>query len=116
MLRECEDCGENYDDARCLTYCPHHEFLDAASLERKDLAITLVSRDLHFANQVGGPRYRIESIDWIGMVTIQPVGDAPKMVGAFGPHLFVVAAHIDSTPDPGQASKVTGYARTAPFL
>jgi hypothetical protein len=35
MLRDCDDCGNSYDDAECLTCCPHSRFISPEDRERK---------------------------------------------------------------------------------
>lgn len=86
MMVICETCGENYDDADCMTFCPHRLIMPAADLAQKKLAIELCERDICFAHQPDGPRHRIQSVSWNGMVTLH------EMVGEFAPHLFIVAA------------------------
>lgn len=87
MIVTCHDCQKSFDDARRSTICPHDQFLPDDLIEQKDLAISLIGKDLCFAHEPTGPRYRIQSVSFDGMVTL--AGD--KMVGEFAPHLFVVA-------------------------
>jgi hypothetical protein len=85
MIRTCESCQAVYDDAERYTYCPHDRFMSAEDLEQKKAGIALIGKQIHFAHQPGGPLYRVRSVGWNGMVTID------NMVGEFAPHLFVVS-------------------------
>lgn len=87
MFMICGDCKKCYDDARRSTECPHGQFLSDDKIERKDLAMSIIGKDVCFAHMPDGPRYRVQSVGWDGMVTL--AGD--EMVGEFAPHLFVVA-------------------------
>src|ERR1035438_2298470 len=72
MLRDCDDCGNSYDDAECVTYCPHPRFISPEDARRKDLAIGLINSPLCFKEaQPNPPVVRIESISHNGMVTLR---------------------------------------------
>lgn len=78
------DCGQRYDDARCLTFCPHEEFISEFDAEMHDLAIKLTNKPLRFAHEwESGPIYRIRSVGPTGMVTLD------NLPGEFAPSLFV---------------------------
>lgn len=87
MIMTCLKCDVSFDDAKCSTICPHVQFLPDNLLVQKDLACLLIGKDVCFAHMPDGPRYRIQSIKWDGMVEL--AGD--EMVGEFAPHLFVAA-------------------------
>ena len=85
MKRVCDDCQASYDDARCVTYCPHDEFISAIDAARKDHATQLIHKKLRFAHEVAtGPDRTIQSIDHKGYVTL---AHGP---GVFNPFLFRV--------------------------
>lgn len=82
----CRQCGVPYDDAERSTVCPHDRFLTVAVQRQKDLALSLMGKDLRWAHRPSmDDIVRVESISWTGMVTIR------GFVGEFAPHLFVVA-------------------------
>jgi hypothetical protein len=86
MMRECPECLAKYDDARCLTYCPHEEFISEFDAAMKDCAAELLGRPLRFAAEWReGPIHRVQSIGATGQVTLV---DFP---GEFAPYLFVIA-------------------------
>ncbi len=80
MQVTCENCDACYDDARCWTYCPHDRFISDEDVARKDLAYSLVGKQLLFD---GAPTY-VEAISGRGMVDIKGFS------GEFAPHLFTV--------------------------
>lgn len=85
MKRVCDDCHASYDDARCVTYCPHDEFISAIDAARKDHAAWLTGRRLRLqAEAETGPDRTIQSIDGQGYVMLTD-GDGP-----FNPFLFMV--------------------------
>lgn len=86
MRLTCPDCRKRYDDARCSTICPHEQFMPDDLIAQKDLACSLIGKDVCFNHMMDGPRYCVQSIGWDGMVTL--AGD--EMVGEFAPHLFTV--------------------------
>src|SRR5579862_6528134 len=92
MLRTCDHCRTRFDDALCSTLCPHRHFLRPETAKRKDLAIGLIGKRLHFADNPTGEPLRVSSVGWDGMVCIA------GMAGEFAPHLFVEAkpemAHV----------------------
>lgn len=83
MERNCSGCGQRYDDARCLTYCPHNPFMAPDDLERKDLGLNLLGKKVRFAHHDQGPYRRVVSVGWNGMVSLE------GMTGEFGPHIFI---------------------------
>ena len=85
MNVQCDKCHKWYNDAARWTYCPHDEFMSDEQLTRKDLAISLMGKDLYFAHMLRGETFRIQTVTWEGMVTINNVP------GEFAPGLFVVA-------------------------
>lgn len=85
MKVDCKHCDLRYDDAERNTICPHDMIMDPEDLKQKDLALSLLGKDICFAHQPDGPVHRIQSINFIGMVELH------DMVGDFGPHLFVLA-------------------------
>lgn len=86
MNRYCDQCGRHYDDAIHMTFCPHEEFMTAESRSRKDLAISLIGKNLCFHHQAKtGPVHRIVAVSFEGFVTLA------DMDGEFNPDLFVVA-------------------------
>jgi hypothetical protein len=85
MTASCFLCGQDYDDARCSTLCPHREFLTAEEAKQKDLAVGLLRKRIRFAHLPPGAQdTRVTSISHDGMVTIE------GLPGEFAPHLFVV--------------------------
>lgn len=82
MLRNCEDCGISYDDGTCRTICPHEPFISNAAKEQKDLAYSLIGKDLQFNHTRDKAPLHIQSIDSVGMVTLR------ELPGEFAPHLF----------------------------
>lgn len=85
MIRTCEHCLRTYDDAERSTLCAHPLIMSRSNLKQKDLALTLLGKEVCFAHQPDGPRHRIQSVGWSGMVTLS------DMPGEFAPHLFVIA-------------------------
>ena len=85
MMVRCEECGARFDDALRLTYCPHDKLMDDKSMKQKIAAIALSDGGpVRFAHQKNtGPDYRILSISWDGMITLD------ALHGEFAPHLFV---------------------------
>jgi len=82
MTRLCDTCRATYDDAACSTICPHRRFLSVADQAQKDLALSLLGHELHWAHLPDGPTVRIQAIGWNGMVEL--VGWS----GEFAPHCF----------------------------
>lgn len=41
MNRICLDCNKEYDDVRCLTYCPHDPLMPDEDMERKIYALKI---------------------------------------------------------------------------
>lgn len=88
MERICETCAASYDDAICSTICPHRPWLTETDQQRKDRAVALLGKDLHWAHLPDGPTVRITSIAWNGMVTLH------GWTGEFAPHLFTVIEEV----------------------
>lgn len=88
MKRRCEKCRKSFDDARRNTICPHEQFLPADLIEQKDLAISLIGKELCFNHMPDGPRYKVQSVGFDGMITLCGGDELP---GEFAPHLFTVA-------------------------
>ncbi len=84
MKQYCVKCDINYDDAKATTICPHERFISDEMAAQKDLAYSLLGKDLWFAHRQEGEIFRIQSIGHDGMVELR------GMVGQFAPHLFVV--------------------------
>ncbi len=84
MITYCVKCDINYDDAKATTICPHERFISDEIAAQKDLAFSLLDKDLYFAHMREGVPFRIQSIGHDGMVELR------GMVGQFAPHLFVV--------------------------
>jgi len=82
MLRTCDTCRADYDDAECDTGCPHPLIMGREDLEQKKLALSLLGKDITFAHMPEEPARHIQSVSWNGMVTIS------GMTGEFAPHLF----------------------------
>jgi hypothetical protein len=89
MIVTCNDCGKHFDDAERWTCCPHEPFMSADDLAQKDLALSLIGKEIRFAHMPNGPYYRVQSVNYIGMVTIARA-NGDTMGGEFAPHLFVV--------------------------
>lgn len=90
MTVTCGFCRERYDDADCVTLCPHALIMPRGDLEQKKLAITLLGKEVRFAHQEVNPTwYRITSMGWNGMLTLD------GLPGEFAPHLFVAAGKIE---------------------
>lgn len=89
MMTTCGSCGRSYDDATRWTYCPHERFISAELAAQKDLAFSLMGKDVRFAHESpeSYTAHRVQSINHSGMVTLHPDSG---MVGEFAPHLFVV--------------------------
>lgn len=83
MNTRCSTCGTAYDDAERSTICPHDRFLSPALQAQKDLALSLVGKELMWASGAGGD-VRVQSVGWDGMVTLS------GWSGEFAPHLFRV--------------------------
>ena len=85
MNRICDDCGQSYDDARCLIYCPHDPLMSDEDMAQKDAGIALFGKTVRFHHQAeSGPDMQVRSVGWNGMVTLD------AFEGEFSPHLFVV--------------------------
>jgi hypothetical protein len=84
MRRHCNYCSAPFDDAESSTICPHPLIMPREDLDRKIAALKILGKYVRFAHQAAeGPNRRVESVNFIGMVTIQ------GMTGEFAPHLFV---------------------------
>lgn len=94
MQRTCQICRADYDDAIQWTFCPHERFISEEDLERKELALSLIGKDLVWNHEPDGAIVRIQSIGHNGMVTLA------GWPGEFAPHLF----QIRSTAEPSPAS------------
>lgn len=86
MWRRCERCSRLYDDMVASTVCPHERFLSPELQAQKDLALSLIGKDLRWAHDACGECgvVRIQSVGWNGMVTLQ------GWSGEFAPHVFVI--------------------------
>lgn len=72
MTVTCPTCKLEYDDARCLTFCPHLPLASDEILDRKDLAFKVFdSRKLYKVKNTGIVG-RVSSIDYRGMVSLDP--------------------------------------------
>ena len=84
MNTRCNTCGHRYDDAECLTLCPHELLMSRELLALKDKALSLLGKPLRFVHQQeSGEIYRIQSVGWDGMVTLD------LLPGEFAASLFV---------------------------
>lgn len=87
MIVNCRNCDEQFDDARRSTICPHRKLMPDEDMNRKIEALALMDlaqgKTVQFHGQTG-PGYRLQSVGWNGMVTIE------GMAGEFAPHLFYV--------------------------
>lgn len=81
MTRRCELCGRSYDDAVSWTFCPHERFISKDAARRKDVACSLLGKDITWQH-LDGPIMRVESIEMDGMVTVT------GYTGSFAPDLF----------------------------
>jgi hypothetical protein len=93
MTRTCPSCHVTFDDALCLTYCPHSQFIEGSNAARKDRAFSFSGKTLRFKDsflKVDSPlkdqRLRLQSIDWCGYMTV--VG----LPGSYSPDVFEVVA------------------------
>jgi hypothetical protein len=86
MMGKCASCNTWYDDADRMTFCPHELIMPADDLAQKKAALALCEKDICFAHMPEGPKHRVESVSWNGMVTLH------DMTGEFAPHLFVAAS------------------------
>ena len=88
MLAHCKECRVIYNDAYYSTICPHERFMTDEQFARKDAAIALMAaahgKRVVFNHMPEAEGYRLISIGWDGMVTIE------GMAGEFAPHLFKV--------------------------
>jgi hypothetical protein len=82
MQRICDFCRKSYDDAISNTICPHPRFISQQDAKQKDLAFSLVAKDLQFNHTKDGAPLHIQSINSCGMVTLR------ELPGEFAPHLF----------------------------
>ena len=90
MRRTCPTCTRSYDDAVATTICPHPRFITEEDRKQKDLAFSLVGKDLHMNHQPEGPVFRVRSINQVGMVVIYDAASGEEFGGGgyFAPHLF----------------------------
>jgi hypothetical protein len=86
VKRVCDQCRVRYDDAAQFTICPHQRFLSSEMQTQKDLAMTLLGKDLFWASdeQQHGEPMHVQAISFDGMVTVT------AYTGEFAPHLFRV--------------------------
>lgn len=84
MTTKCSTCGVTYDDAKCVTYCPHNQFLTDQQFQQKDKAISLLGKKVHFAHQTPENVHTVQAVVFDGMIEIS------GMAGQFAPHLFKV--------------------------
>jgi hypothetical protein len=91
MKVTCQKCRLSFDDARRTTVCPHERIMSAEDLAQKDLALNLIGKDVRFNDEPDGPKHRVQTVGFTGMVTLH------DMVGEFAPHLFVIAKAEQTT-------------------
>lgn len=72
MKTTCGICGLAYDDAAASTVCPHDALAPAAVLARKDLAWTLLGRDVTIPEDRRTAR-RVHGIRWDGRVLVEGI-------------------------------------------
>jgi hypothetical protein len=84
MVVTCSKCNLRYDDARRLTYCPHSKLMSDDDMKQKIAGLALIGKFVCFRHMLDGPAYRVQSVGWNGMVSLE------GMTGEFAPHLFVV--------------------------
>ena len=82
MITKCTDCGVAYDDAKCYTVCPHHQFLTDSQLKQKDLAISLLGERVYFFSDLR--TYTVAAVTAEGMVLLDGLKEP------FNPQLFKV--------------------------
>lgn len=82
MTITCNDCQNILDDAFQTTICPHERFISPQAAEYKDAAYKLIGKTIVFNHMPEGPDFRVQSINHIGMVTLD------GLAGEFAPHLF----------------------------
>jgi hypothetical protein len=82
MTRICENCGKEYDDADCITTCPHALIMPRQDLDRKKQALSLMGKTVRFNHNTQA--LHIEAITWNGYICIAGIP------GEFAPHLFTV--------------------------
>jgi hypothetical protein len=80
MRTSCPTCRTEYDDAECTTVCPHQLLMPRPLLQRKDLGLALLGKQVRFHE--GPVAGRVNSVAWDGMVTVE------GFQGLFAPHLF----------------------------
>lgn len=84
MKTTCKKCNAHYDDASRSTVCPHVQIADPEVLARKDAALKLIGKRVRFRNEESGPSYRVMSVAFDGLVTLE------GFHGEFAPHLFSI--------------------------
>lgn len=84
MIVKCEYCFLTYDDAQKFTFCPHDYLMPLEDLERKKLAIKLLSRRVKFHHEPDSVSHKIQSITYKGMIILE------DLVGEFSPYLFKI--------------------------
>jgi hypothetical protein len=69
MIRICEKCQVEYDDAEQFTFCDHPPLMPEEDMKRKKKAIELFTsrKKVRIGDVVG----ELTSIDAVGMITIQ---------------------------------------------
>ena len=82
MTVTCKNCRISYDDAECMTLCPHQRFISEDDARQKDLAFSLIWKDLQFHHTTHMAPLHVQSINSTGMVTLR------ELPGEFAPHLF----------------------------
>ncbi len=85
MKVTCGTCDKTYDDAECVTICPHW-IVSREDLDRKDAAMKLLGKKVRFRNDTEVD-YPVDSVSWNGLVKLKGY---PLQFVQFGPHMFVV--------------------------
>lgn len=79
MQTTCQTCGVDYDDAVCLTTCPHVRFISDEACRRKDRAIRLLGKEVLLPAVTG----RVTSVNAVGMIRLEGI------TGEFDPTLVI---------------------------
>ena len=87
MQVTCKTCDARYDDALCMTYCPHERFISDEAAARKDLGYGLLGKLVTLVPWTGNadaaPRTRrVMSMTREGYVTLEglPGRVAPEIL------------------------------------
>lgn len=84
MLRTCETCQKQYDDAERNTICPHSLIKSPEMQAQWEVGRELLGKMVRFGHMQPGQGWRVNSLTFDGMIGLEGWSDY------VAPHLFVI--------------------------